>query len=653
MTELRALPLIQFPTSSYKVRDILGDVEIKKITLEVTNGRIINDESCSLFKQLLSPYRDHLLQGKTLNEILALIRSHPGFDKELAQFATTQITSYVESLQSPLNDALNLAINILLEKLVGAVIRDTDALLNMAPKHLRIGVHDIYLTLYTVKPWFQLFQDRLPPRPLVIFVDKLQYTDPYYSVYSNRGKGLTKIQIEALLKLYTENHSHETAAFNTLCSCLEYINQILRTADDKYYAQLVSLLPTRCRDGNLRNQLEIGILNLICIRLNQIVCVQRKRITYQNMIDAILNNPGSTLLRTLILSQSPNEPSLFVSRPTQCNTSQQLYERSIPMQVSTSVKSVPHIRINTPTVPKSPSRPVLSPKSPPIINKGRNVQQLSPVKFSSLVTDVPLKAPVITIMKNPGRHSSPVVQLQPASPRGLTPSKEVTRNTSNRPPIITFNPTSKPHNSPTDLYNITELGVTDKDVSSTSPNNSPPNPYDITESDVTDDDGSATDVDKESDAFYSIVPTWNVDNLASFTKFSNDISMANGYVPSNLSASYPAMSPPRISSHSRSESPMSPPRISSPSRSGSPMSPPRISSPSRSSSPMSPPRISSPSRSSSPMSPPRISSPSRSVSQSQISFTMNSSTPSRVSSPFPIYSSPSRNIQSIYGISHY
>ena len=641
MTEPLALPLIQFPKSSHKVRDILGDIEIKKITLEVANGRIINDESCSLFKQLLSPYRDYLLQGKTLNEILELIRSHSGFDEQLAQFAITQITSYVQSLQSPSNDALSLAINILLEKLVGAVIKDTDAILNAGPKHFRIGVHDIYLTLYTVKPWSQFFRDRLPPRPLVIFVDKLQYTDPYYSVYSNRGKGLTKSQIEALLKLYTQNHSHETSAFNALCSYLEHINQILRTADDNYYTQLISLLPSRCRDGNLRNQLEIGMLNVICTRLNQIVCVQKKRITYQNMIDAILNNPMFPLLRTLILSQS-NEPSLFVSKPAQCNTSPQLYETSASIRAFKSVESAPQVRIpSISTVPRSPTRPILS---PPIINVNRNVQQLSPIKSISTVTDMPLKAPVVVVMNSGARDSAPYVQLSPASPRDLSPTKEVIRNTSTRPPVITFNLTSKPHNSPTEPYDIPESDVTDKDVRPTrppvitfnltsKPHNSPVESHDMPESDVAEDKDAG--VDQESDAFYSIVPIWNGDNLASFTKFANDISLASGYVPSTRSQFY---------------TPSSPPRISSPNRVTSPSSPPRISSPNRVATPSSPPRISSPNRVTSPTSPSPSSSPIRSTSPSQISFRMNS-TSSRVSSPFSIYSSPSRDIQSIYRIS--
>jgi hypothetical protein len=618
MTEPLTFPLINFPKSPYKVRDILSEIEIKRVILEVTNGRIINDESCSLFKQLFLPYRDYLLQGKTLDEILELIRSHPGFDKELAHFATTQITSHIESLQLPLNDTLNVSVSVLLQKLLEAVIRDIDVILNVGPKHFRIGVHDIYLTLYTVKPWFQLFRDRLPPRPLVIFVDKLQYTDPYYSVYSNRGKGLTKSQIEALLKLYTENHSHETSAFNTLYSCLEHINQILRTADDNYYAQLISLLPTRCRDGNLRNQLEIGILNIICARLNQIVCVQKKRITYQNMIDAILNNPAFSLLRTLILSQSSNEPSLFISRPTQCNTSPQLYEKSIPVRTFRSNRVAPQIRIpNIPLSSNASIQEIVSPKSPPIINK--SVQQLGQIKsipqYSSLTSDVPLKAPLITIRMNGGRHSSPEVQLRPASPR-ISPTKEVAPNTSTRPPLITFNPTSKPHNSPTDLYDVTESEVTDNN----------------------DNDASVTDVDKETDAFYSIVPIWNVDSLASFTKLSDDIRTGNG-----------------PQSYIQGSSPRSPPRISSPTRTSSPMSPPRISSP------MSPPRISSPTRTSSPISPPRISSPVRSTSPSQISFSMNSSTPSPVSSPTQIYSrardlqfySLPRDVQSIYGISQH
>jgi len=311
--------------------DALDREALKKFTLNVGGGRILTEESSVLLVKLFLPLRDYLSHAKTVDTIYDRVKAHPGCNSEIVQLTTSVITSY--RVVSKSQSSVYQCVNALVEHLIKSVIvqtlqpieRGVPNVDSRITSHAKIGIRDIYVTLYTNPSMLQMFQSELPPKSMVVFVSKLSVEDPYYPIYASRGRSLTKGQIESLLRLHTLGYSHQTVVFEALCSVLEFVNQALRFADLVYYGQLMSLFPNTCINtvpqklgspssvSDLRVKFETGLLMTICRRLTKIVNPQTKRITYQNLCDAILDNPEFPILKQLMFVTTENRPPVPVS----------------------------------------------------------------------------------------------------------------------------------------------------------------------------------------------------------------------------------------------------------------------------------------------------------------------------------------------------
>ena len=318
-------------TTLFAMTDALDREALKKFTLNVGGGRILTEESSVLLVKLFLPLRDYLSHAKTVDTIYDRVKAHPGCNSEIVQLTTSVITSY--RVVSKSQSSVYQCVNALVEHLIKSVIVQTLQPLERGvpnvdariTSHAKIGIRDIYVTLYTNPSMLQMFQSELPPKSMVVFVSKLSVEDPYYPIYASRGRSLTKGQIESLLKLHTLCYSHQSVVFEALCSVLEFVNQALRFADLVYYGQLMSLFPNTCINtvpqklgspssvSDLRVKFETGLLMTICRRLTKIVNPQTKRITYQNLCDAILDNPEFPILKQLMFVTTENRPPVPVS----------------------------------------------------------------------------------------------------------------------------------------------------------------------------------------------------------------------------------------------------------------------------------------------------------------------------------------------------
>jgi hypothetical protein len=305
-------PLSRTPDS---VINTLNPDELKKFTVNIGGGRILSDDSSLLLVKLFSSFRECLSNARTVDALLDLIKSHPGCDLYIVELATSVIVSNRSiSLSNYSHLAVNHCMNIIIEHLVKSIIvqiveHQVPHPNPLSSTNVKIGVREIFSMIYNNPSMLQMFHKELPPKSLVIFVNKLSNTDPYFNVYASRGRGLTKAQIESLLKLHTMNCSHQSVVFESLYSALEFVSQELRIADSLYYNNLMSLFPNTCidnhpqkvgRSSELRVRFESGLLILIGRRLTQIVNPKTRRITYQDLLDAILNNPDFAILRDLM-----------------------------------------------------------------------------------------------------------------------------------------------------------------------------------------------------------------------------------------------------------------------------------------------------------------------------------------------------------------
>ena len=340
---------------------------LKRFTLNSGSGRILTDESSLLLVKLFTPFRDYLSHAETLDTFYDRVKEHPGCNSTIVELAACVVSSNRSVPGS--KSSVYQCINALVERLVRSVILQTighvqNVDFRITP-HTKIGIHDIYVTLYTNPSMFQMFQPQLPPKSMVIFVSKLSIEDPYFQMYASRGRPLTKNQIESLLKLHTPGYSHQAVVFEALCSVLEFTSIALRVADPIYYGHLMSLFPNTCIDGDLRVRFETGLLMTICRRLTKIANPQTKRITYQNLCDAILDNPEFPILGALMFVSVENPPpvrgSPIVKMPQSpprlriLNTPQ-----SPPKKANFKIPQVPIVKI-----PQSPPRLPVMPQSPP------------------------------------------------------------------------------------------------------------------------------------------------------------------------------------------------------------------------------------------------------------------------------------------------
>ena len=231
---------------------------------------------------------------------------------------------------------------------------------------------------------------------MVVFVSRLSIEDPYFQMYASRGRPLTKGQIESLLKLHTRGYSHQGVVFEALCSVLEFTSQALRVADPIYYGDLMSLFPNTCIGGDIRVRFETGLLMTICRRLTKIVNPQTKRITYQNLCDAILDNPEFPILRALMFVSVENLP------PT----------AGVPIvKMHQSPPRVPIVKMH-----QSPPRvpivkiPQSSPRVPIV-----KITQSPPKTGSFKMPHSPPQAPMVKMPQDPPR--APMVKMRQSPPK--------------------------------------------------------------------------------------------------------------------------------------------------------------------------------------------------------------------------------------------
>ena len=393
------------------MNDALNRESLKRLTLNFGGGRILTDESSLLLVKLFLPFKDYLSHAKTLDALSGRVREHPGCDSAIMELAISVISS---------NRPVRECINALVERLVKSVIVQTighvhpprgENLDSKITPHTKIGIHDIYVTLYTNPSMFQMFQSQLPPKSMVIFVSRLSIEDPYFQMYASRGRPLTKGQIESLLKLHTLGHSHQGVVFEALCSVLESTNQALRVADPIYYGDLMSLFPITCIDGDLRVRFETGLLMTICRRLTKIANPQTKRITYQNLCDAILNNPEFPILRALMFVSAEN-------RPPAPRVSIVKMHQSPPRAPIVKMPQGPQVFVEQPRIasPRTPPR-IASPRTPPRIASPR-----TPPRVSS-----PQSPPRIALPRTP-LHSAGSPSDMRVFPNGVPPKAPLVRS---------------------------------------------------------------------------------------------------------------------------------------------------------------------------------------------------------------------------------
>ena len=417
-------------TTPFAMTDALDPEALKKFTLNVGGGRILTDESSVLLVKLFLPLRDYLSHAKTVDTIYDRVKAHPGCNSEIVELATSVITS--NRLVSKSQSSVYQCVNALVEHLIKSVIVQTlqpiePGVPNVDSRitsHAKIGIRDIYVTLYTNPSMFQMFQSELPPKSMVVFVSKLSVEDPYFPIYASRGRSLTKGQIESLLKLHTLGYSHQTVVFEALCSVLEFVNQALRFADPVYYGQLMSLFPNTCINtvpqkrgspsavSDLRVRFETGLLMTICRRLTKIANPQAHRITYQNLCDAILDNPEFPILKQLMFVTTENRPPVPTfndpQRPPQIaafKDPQSLPRVSAVKNPQSTPKmgnfKMPQSRPRVPTVKTPQSPPKMGsfkmPQSPPRAPAFKNLQ--SPPKMGSF--KMPQSPPKMGSFKNP------------------------------------------------------------------------------------------------------------------------------------------------------------------------------------------------------------------------------------------------------------
>jgi hypothetical protein len=409
--------------------DALDREALKKFTLNVGGGRILTEESSVLLVKLFLPLRDYLSHAKTVDSIYDRVKAHPGCNSEIVQLATSVITLY--RVVSKSQSSVYQCVNALVEHLIKSVIVQTLQPLERGvpnvdariTSHAKIGIRDIYVTLYTNPSMLQMFQSELPPKSMVVFVSKLSVEDPYYPIYASRGRSLTKGQIESLLRLHTLGYSHQTVVFEALCSVLEFVNQALRFADLVYYGQLMSLFPNTCINtvpqklgspssvSDLRVKFETGLLMTICRRLTKIVNPQTKRITYQNLCDAILDNPEFPILKQLMFVTTENRPPAVTGAARALQGSVPTFNnpQSPGVPAFANPQSRPQVSAvkNPQNLPKMgsfkmpPSRPrVLSVKYPQSPHKmGSLKMPQSPPKMASF--KMPQSPPRVSAFKNP------------------------------------------------------------------------------------------------------------------------------------------------------------------------------------------------------------------------------------------------------------
>ena len=278
----------------------------------------------------------------------------------------------------------------------------------------------------------QMFQSQLPPKSMVVFVSNLSIEDPYFPMYASRGRPLTTGQIESLLKLHTLGYSHQSVVFEALCSVLEFTNQALRVADPIYYGHLMSLFPNTCitpymGNGDLRVRFETGLLMTICRRLTKIANPQTKRITYQNLCDAILDNPEFPILKALMFVSAENPPAtgqVPMVRMPQSPPRLRIIEtpQSPPKKASFKMPQVPMIKM-----PQSPARV-------PIVKMPQSPLRVPIVKMPQS----PLRVPIVKMPQSPARIASP------RSPPRITSPQTLPRTASPRTPPRIASPQSPP-----------------------------------------------------------------------------------------------------------------------------------------------------------------------------------------------------------------